>query len=387
MKLLCAADAHLGASPDLGAAPIGPESRLADQQRTWEAICQAAVDERCEALLFAGDAFHHRRPAPSALMAFRAGLDILRAGGVPIIAIPGNHDITSAAEPSAMSVFDGHGLRLCGRPEIVRVSVATSRSRGLASLCVCCLPWTPPHRFEGDNADLAMALVASAAKLRADAPGPAVLLAHWSVRGARLPTDMVVDSLPEPILPASDLLALGFDAVVLGHIHVPQTILGPSMFYCGSPQVVDFGEADTAHGYWMWEDGQASFHQLWDRPFRTIDVTLGTGANGAVALEDPAFYADSDVRDAIVRLLVTVDEADLASIDQSRLRWALQAAGAHRVYQVRLNVVRHSRSRAAVDEGQAPMDALEAYIRAAALEPAASHAMLSRTRKYLEEDQ
>lgn len=379
MRLLCAGDLHLGAGPDLGRAPVGRDSRLADQQRTWEAICDRAVDLRCDALLFAGDAFHHRRPAPAALMAFRAGLDILRDAGIPVVAVAGNHDTTSLAEPCAMSVFDGPGFQLARRAQIASVAPRTFMPGG-TPMAVACLPWAP---VVGTVQEMALALVTSAQALRAQIEGPAILLAHWSVAGASLPSDMLTNDLREVVLPATELFDQGWDAVVLGHIHVPQTVASPRMFYTGSPHVVDFGEADSAHGMWVWEDGQAMFYAIGDRPFQTLDLWVPDPGFASV-LTDPAYYR-GQVERAIVRIKLSCPQPVAEHIDATGIRNALMSAGAHRVYQVRVDIRRHARARAAVDEGQGPLDALAAYSDAQGLDTPTRDAMMAQTRTYLED--
>lgn len=377
MKLLCTADLHLGAGPDLGRVPVGRESRLADQAQTWLTICERAVDERVDAVLFAGDAFHHRRPNPACLMAFRAGLQMLEESGIPVVAIAGNHDTTSLAEPCALSVFDGQHFRLARRPQH---AVVYERSTG-APTYVACLPWAPAV---GTVQDMALGLVTSAQALRAQVPEAcrSILLGHWSVSGASLPTDILTNDLREPVLPVAELADQGWDAVVFGHIHLPQTIVRPSIFYVGSPHVVDFGEADCDHGYWIWEDGVATFYELRDRPFQTLDVVVADDASAA-ALLDPAYY--DGVQRAIVRVRLTCSERVAARIDTTGIRRALLEAGAYRVYQVRMEVRRHSRARAQLDESQGPLAAVATYADAQGLDSGTKDAMITQTRTYLED--
>jgi DNA repair exonuclease SbcCD nuclease subunit len=49
-----------------------------------------------------------------------------------------------------------------------------------------------------------------------------------------------------------DLKALNFQAVLLGHYH-GQTDLGQNIWYPGSPECYNFGEADQTKGYLIWE--------------------------------------------------------------------------------------------------------------------------------------
>ena len=70
------------------------------------------------------------------------------------------------------------------------------------------------------------------------ATGPKYLVGHWSVTGASTPTGLPTDLFREPVLDLAALDTIGFDAIVLGHIHKPQMIPTPSgrpIFYVGSP--------------------------------------------------------------------------------------------------------------------------------------------------------
>jgi hypothetical protein len=65
-KLLCFGDLHLGAGSDYGAEP---GDRLRDQQDVLAMIVQLANENEVDAVLFAGDAFHRRRPTPAEMLA------------------------------------------------------------------------------------------------------------------------------------------------------------------------------------------------------------------------------------------------------------------------------------------------------------------------------
>lgn len=250
-RLLCFGDLHLGAGTDYGREP---GDRLRDQQDVLAMVVQLANENDVDAVLFAGDAFHRRRPTPAELLAFARPLVELEA---PLIAIAGNHDVESADLPTALEVFtndashDSPGLlTLSTRPEVIN----------LPGLAVATLPWTPVSRLiaqrDGGDRDrthdeVAAMLVAAARGLRAEIPAdtPAVLMLHWSISGASTPTGALTDEFREVVLDVDELGALGFDAVVMGHIHRHQVLCEePWIGYVGSPLPVDFSEANTPHG-------------------------------------------------------------------------------------------------------------------------------------------
>jgi exonuclease SbcD len=277
VKILALSDTHIGA---------GYEHRkdaLADTSAVLDQIADLAVERRVDLVLHAGDVFHRAKPAPAELHVFKHFCDRLAAPGIPMIAIGGNglHE-APAGQKSALELFEGPLVRVSRTPEILNY----------AGVTVCTLPATSLGRLateqrSGDRADLAEQavdlLLASARDLFAQAPTdrPRILLAHQMVSGASLPNGLPLEALGA-VLPLWALEEIGYDALVLGDIHKPQDLTS-TIFYCGSPMTMDFGEAEVRHGCYILEvegDAQASsttteFVPLSDRRFITVDVDLG----------------------------------------------------------------------------------------------------------------
>lgn len=407
MKILATGDLHLGASPDLGATP---GDRLRDQEQVWLRICRLAIDEEVDALLFAGDAFHRRRPTPSEIVAFRNGLDILNKAGCDVIAIAGNHDVEAAHLPSGLETSPSHALyEVSRRPELFPL-----RSGGAV---VATLPWTPPGQLAaarngGDrdelNHDVAQLLLTSAAELHAQIPEgkQAILLAHWSVSGAVTPTGADVGIFREPVLPLADLHALGFDAIVLGHIHKPQVlgaelvvrsengleaILPSSMvFYVGSPCVIDWGEAESEHGVFVidGENRASRFVEIEDRRFLTLDVDL-SAEHPEPPLDETdalaaALAAEIPFEGALVRLRYKASSEQARHIDHAALRNFCLDAGAAKLI-VRPEIIRADRARVeGVDESLSELEALQRWSDVHDLDEAQRERLAVLTNEYLE---
>jgi DNA repair protein SbcD/Mre11 len=208
------------------------------------------VAEGCDAVLVAGDIFEGPLPTPEHYEAFARPL---RGFPLPVVAILGNgrHD-AAMRTTTALQVLEAPELRIVTRPEVVHVAGAS----------VCCLPWAPVSRLVaarggGDrdevHLDAVEHLLAVARGLRdaaeANHVGPTVLLLHWSISGAALPNGLPVDLAREPILPVEELEALGFEAIVAGHIHRHQILFEePLIAYVGSPMPLDFSEGSYEHG-------------------------------------------------------------------------------------------------------------------------------------------
>lgn len=230
--LIVAGDAHIGSGQSLGRSPSGPESRLADQQRSWESLCRIAVEQGAD-VVGTGDFLHHRKPSASEIDAFQAGLRILRDGGRAFLSVAGNHEVTDRDAPSCLEAacagFDAIVFR---GPQVLETEDGV----------IGFLPWSP---FSDARAQSA-ALMVVAEQLAAD--GARILIAHWALSAASLPTGLPVLELAEPILD-SHALASMFDVVLAGHIHKRQVIVeAPLVAHAGPLCRGNFGEAGITTG-------------------------------------------------------------------------------------------------------------------------------------------
>lgn len=361
-RFLIASDLQMGAHPDYGRSP---GDRLADMEAVWEAILGVAVDQNASAVLLGGDVFQYRRPQPAELMAFqRPLLRFLAEHDVPVLAINGNHDVESSSLPSALELFEPV-MDVHTEPGVWTPSGNLFTPGEVA---VCTLPWVPMSRLrermngaqvDDVSAAAAQLLIDIAAELRARVEGPAILLAHWHVDTALAMSGKTAGELfREPLLCEADLERLGFDAVAVGHNHRSQMI-GSGIFHVGSPQPIDFGEAESAHGVWILDfdvdpDQMLTFVPIESRPFVTYDlpvesVLAGYGANAAgISFED-----------AVVRVRYSATEEQARRIDHAAITRALLEAGAHKVFAIQPTILRENRARIeGATEDLAPLAAL-----------------------------
>lgn len=365
MRILACADLQLGAGAGYLEPKYGPGSRLYDHEQAWLDCVSLAAQHKCDAIIVAGDVFEEKRPGPTALLAFQHGLDLARSLRIQVVIIAGNHDVRAADEAAAIEVFQDveHG-----RVMVHRTPTWDHFAGGRVAYAV--LPWTTMGGLaalrDGGDRDLLHAeagelLVQAAAGLRQEIrnvghDGPAVLIAHWAVSGASLPSGVLADELREVVIPTDALAAQGWDAIVLGHLHRQQWLTDGRCpaFYVGSPLPCDFGEAGYPHGAILLELDEtpgagATFLPIESRPFVTIDV------------RDPGAAAD-DVEDAIVRVVGKISEAESADLDRDLIRATLAANGAASV-RVDVDVVRESRARVeTLTTELGPVQALDAWI-------------------------
>ncbi|MFL6230137.1 MAG: exonuclease SbcCD subunit D [Pyrinomonadaceae bacterium] len=98
MKFLHIADIHLGCRR------YNLDERTKDFARAWlDVVDDHAIANRVDFVLISGDFFNARRVEPEAMNHAVAGLERLRAAGIPVVAIEGNHDQHEADSVSRFS--------------------------------------------------------------------------------------------------------------------------------------------------------------------------------------------------------------------------------------------------------------------------------------------
>src|SRR5213592_4425616 len=108
MRLLHTADWHVGRT-------IRGRSRTEEFSDALHEVVGIATQEGVDAVLVAGDLYDHRSPTPEADELVFDALVRLHAAGIPVVAIPGNHD--SALRLEALSKL----LRPIGVTVVARV--------------------------------------------------------------------------------------------------------------------------------------------------------------------------------------------------------------------------------------------------------------------------
>lgn len=235
----------------------GLPQRVLDFLKSLDTIVEAAIDEKVDLVLFAGDAYKDRNPAPTFQREWGKRIMRLSRAGIPTLLLVGNHDLSPAlGRAHALETFDTlevPHVRVLEKP----VFLGPQELEGLP-LQVIALPWV-------SRAGMMAALSLSAAEpaqvfsqieerltelvhtwLEAADPAlPVVLTAHASVQGAAYGGERTVMLGGDLVLPGSLVRDPRLDYVALGHIHKPQNLnekAHPPVIYPGSIERVDFGE-------------------------------------------------------------------------------------------------------------------------------------------------
>ncbi len=235
----------------------GLPMRVMDFLKSLDTIVDTAIAEQVDLVLFAGDAYKDRTPAPTFQREWGKRMMRLSRAGIPTLLLVGNHDISPgigrAHAIEEFNTLEVPHVRVLDRPVFL-----TPQDLGLP-LQILALPWV-------SRSGLMAALGLSAVNTvqvyeeiekrltelvlgwmeRIDPAIPAVLTAHCSVQGAVYGGERTVMLGADLVLPGSLVKDSRLDYVALGHIHKPQNLnqdLRPPVIYPGSIERVDFGEA------------------------------------------------------------------------------------------------------------------------------------------------
>lgn len=310
MKFLHTADWHLGR--------IFHQVHLTeDQARVLDQIVALAAAERPDVVLVAGDLYDRAVPPPEAVALLdRAWQRLALELGIPVIAIPGNHD-------SATRV--GYGAALLARSGLHLVAdfAAATRPITVGGVDIFALPFAEPaevRAWSGDPAvrdhDSALRVCIDRMRPNFTAGRPRILVAHAFVAGERRESESERPlSVGGAGTVAADAFA-DFNYVALGHLHAPQTVSARCV-YAGSPLKYSFSEADDAKSVVLGEINAATgvLAPLRLAPLRSRrDVRNLEGSLAALLAVAPADPAREDY----LRITLTDDGALLNALGRLR---------------------------------------------------------------------
>ena len=339
MKILHFADAHIDMANygrhDPG---TGLPLRVLDFLKSLDTIVDAAIAENVDMVIFAGDAYKDRSPAPTFQREWGRRIIRLSQAGIPTFLVVGNHDMSPAAgRANAIQEFDTlqiphvHVLQKpgflgadeLGLPVQMIAIPYISRSGLMAALEVSGADRTEVYsEIERRLTDLMMEWLENA-----DPDLPVILAAHASVQGATYGSERTVMLGADFVLPASLVKDKRLDYVALGHIHKPQDLNEghhPPVIYPGSIERVDFGEAKDDKFYVIVDVTKGQTRVEWRkldgvRPFIDCRAVLKSGENVTEALVS-ALPKSKGLEGAIVRLTVEYPREWDTLIDDSALR-------------------------------------------------------------------
>jgi exonuclease SbcD len=342
------ADAHIDMAnygrhdPDSGL-PM----RVIDFLKSLDTIVDSAIRENVDLVLFAGDAYKDRNPAPTFQREWGRRIIRLSKAGIPTVLLVGNHDLSPALgrahaieEFNTLEVPHVHVISkpiflkpadLDGVPLQIMALPWISRSGLLAHLGLRGSPSQPGQVFEELESRLSELVETWFDEI--DPQLPVVLTAHASVQGAKFGTERTVMLGGDLVLPGSLVRDPRLDYVALGHIHKPQNLnpdAHPPVIYPGSIERVDFGEAGDDKFFVVANVSRGETEVEWRqldgiRPFVDRSLVLESKDDIDRRLRE-ALAPQDQLAGAIVRLTVDYPRDWETLIDDAALREYAQKA-------------------------------------------------------------
>ncbi len=389
IRMLHLADLHLGVENYGALDPRrGLHSRLIDYLDRLDEAITIGLDHEIDLCLIAGDVYKNRSPNPTVQREFAARIRRLRAAGVTVVILTGNHDISPAqGRAHSVEIFATlalNGVLIADRPRLHRLE---TRSGPLQLIAV---PWVTRQMLLSREEMAGASFTTIEYELRRrleqfieqaisalDRSQPTVLAFHGTVEGAQFGAERSLILGSDLSLPRSALAQPGIDYVALGHIHRHQS-LGehPPIVYPGSIERIDFGEREEPKGCVLveLEPGRAQwrFVPLAARPFVSIERDLRRSSDPVGALQ--AAIARHDLRNAVVRVEAQLSREQAALLREEQVREWVRDAGAAVIAAIVFDVERPARQRFAgvadaLREGLTPRQALELYLKSKNVPP------------------
>jgi exonuclease SbcD len=259
MRILHFADAHIDmANYGRHDPQTGLPLRVLDFLRSLDTIIDAAVSEKVDMVIFAGDAYKDRSPAPTFQREWGKRIIRLSQAKIPTLLLVGNHDLSPAmGRAHAIQEFDTLQVpfvRVLQKPEFL-----TSDDLWGLPIQVIAMPWVSRSGLMASIETSAMDVKELFAGIEsrisglveewiseADTSLPLIMTAHASVEGAMFGAERMVMLGSDLVLPTALVKDRRLDYVAMGHIHKPQDVNKgnqPPVIYPGSIERIDFGEA------------------------------------------------------------------------------------------------------------------------------------------------
>lgn len=391
MKLLHFADAHIDmANYGRHDPQTGLPLRVLDFLKSLDTIIETAISERVDLVIFAGDAYKDRTPAPTFQREWGKRIVRLSQAKIPTILLVGNHDVSpSIGRAHALQEFDTLHV-----PYIHIISKPTLLTAGELSLPaqVIGLPWVSRSglmaALETQNTEIYAEIENRLSELinrfieKSDPSLPLILTAHASVQGALYGAERMVMLGADLVLPGSLVKDPRLDYVALGHIHKAQNLnegSHPPVIYPGSIERVDFGEARDEKFFIVAEVQKGKTDVQWRklkgvRPFLESWVRLKSAENVTAQLKDALPHPEK-MKDAIVKLTVEYPRDYEKLIDETELRqYAAETFEFHLIKRPEMD----TRIRLPNNETIAsltPLELLDRYWKASHVEPADCEAL------------
>ena len=339
MKLLHFADAHIDMANYGRHDPVsGLPLRVLDFLKSLDTIVDTAIERKVDLVIFAGDAYKDRSPAPTFQREWGKRIMRLSQAKIPTLLLVGNHDISpSIGRAHALQEFKTLQVpyvKVLDAPELLKPENIWD-----VPLQVIAMPWVARSGLmaatsETDSTQAFSRIEENISELisgfidECDSSLPIILTAHASIEGAKFGGERLVMLGNDLVLTGSLVKNPKFSYVAMGHIHKPQDVNEghqPPVIYPGSIERVDFGEAKEERFFVIVDvekgkDTEVEWIQLTGvRKFIDRRTILKSSENVTEFLKQ-ALPSPKEMSEAIIRLVVEYPREWDSVIDESALR-------------------------------------------------------------------
>jgi len=288
MKIVHMADSHLGFSAYGRVDRWGRNLREEMIYQGFSETVDRIIELRPDAVVHAGDVFHHVRPRIRPLVVFKQNLERLVEAGIPVIIISGNHDAPkSYAALSPFTLFEGmDGVHIAHHYRYERFDAGGCRFH-------CILFCLGPEDYLDEFRKMQ--------EFRMENPsGRDVLVMHGLVEAL---WDRRLRTVGEHELMESFLKG-DFSYIALGHYH-GQAQVARNAWYSGSVEYFRFGEAGDEKGLLLvdLDSGRVDQIPVRERYMLDLEPIDCTGLSSREIEEAVAAICNRvGIKDKIVRL-------------------------------------------------------------------------------------
>ena len=391
MRVLHFADAHIDmANYGRHDPQTGLPMRVLDFLKSLDTIVDTAISQKVDLVIFAGDAYKDRSPAPTFQREWGRRIMRLSQAQIPTLLLIGNHDI-SPAVGRAHALQEFKTLQVPFVKVLDQPSFLKPEDLWELPMQVIAMPWVTRSGLMANlemsgteteqiysNIEERIASLVDGWIEEANENLPIIFTAHASIEGAKFGGERLVMLGNDLVLSGSLVKNQRFNYVAMGHIHKPQDVNEghqPPVIYPGSIERVDFGEAKEDRFFVIAEiesgkETQVEWVQLTGAR-KIIDrrTVLRSNENVTEALKD-ALPSLKEMSEAIVRLSVEYPREWDTLIDETALRKYTEDA-----FEFHLVKRPQSEARVRIPEGQvvsslSPLDLLAQYFDAAKVKDA-----------------
>ena len=413
VKILHFADAHIDMATYGRHDPqTGLPVRVLDFLKSLDTIVDAAIEEQVDLVLFAGDAYKDRNPAPTYQREWGKRIMRLSQADIPTLLLVGNHDLSPALN-RAHALTEFSTLQVPHVQVLDKPCFLTPDDLEGLPLQVLAIPWISRSgmmaQLDIQGRDLSQIYQELEERLtelvhhwlgKAVSDLPMILTAHASVQGAKYGGERTVMLGNDLVLPGSLVRDHRLDYVALGHIHKPQNLTHdtktsptdpPPVVYPGSIERVDFGEAEDDKEFVIVQVERGKTQVVWRRltdirPFVDRFIHLEDQEGISDQLRD-ALPIQDQLKDAIVRVVLEYPREWESMIDEAALRdYAAEAFEFHLVKRPQ----QENRIRLPEDQTVStlsPLELLDIYWRANHVDAGAVGELQSLAREIIQSDE